>query len=106
MPPPPDPPPADRPHRPDLYVVARFLDRLCRPEGEPQPELSKAKLQLAVRLNYDLFRRYLAFLLERGFVEVVANGSGVELVRLTTEGRSAHARLVAWIRSVLGESAL
>jgi predicted transcriptional regulator len=84
------PPPA----RPDLYVVARFLDRLTeRPDGAP-----RTRLQQAVRLNYDLYRSYLSFLLAKGWIEV-----DDERVRATEKGRDAHARLVGWIRDALGD---
>lgn len=80
--------------RPDLYVVARFLDKLAAsPEGHP-----RTKLQQAVRLNYDLYRSYLALLAQTGFVEV-----GEDRVKLTDKGRAAHAALLGWIRDALGD---
>ncbi len=99
-------PPPSTLERPDLYVLARFLDRLWRPDGYPPVEFSRAKLQMAVRLNYDLFRRYLGFLVERGFVEVGPNERGDEVVRLSQDGREAHARLVGWIRDAIGTDRL
>lgn len=92
----------DRSIRPDPYVLARFLDALWAPEGHPPPVRSKSSLQRVCRVNYDLFRRYLAFCLERGFV-TVAEGEGADEVRLTPDGREAHRRLVGWIRDLLGE---
>lgn len=88
--------------KPDLYVVARFLDRLWTPDAA----YTRAQLQMAVRLNYDLFRRYLAFLEENGFVACGPDGKDVERVRLTPAGLAAHKELVAWIRRVLGEGVL
>src|SRR2546425_12972745 len=41
--------------RPDLYVVARLLERLWR---EDAPML-KTRLQVAANVNYDVFSRYL-----------------------------------------------
>ena len=52
------------PDRPDLYVVARFLERLWR-EGSP---MLKTRLQVAANVNYDVFSRYLLWLLDRGLV--------------------------------------
>lgn len=87
------------PLRPDLYVVARFLDRLCQPDAA----YNKARLQLAVRLNYDLFRSYLLWLHEKGFAET-QTVLGHDMVVATAKGREAHQRLVGWIKQVLGDS--
>ena len=85
--------------RPDLYVVARFLDVLHQsPEGHP-----RTRLQAAVRLNYDLYRRYLALLTRKGLVLVEKDGDGAERVRLTREGEAAHDRLVRWIWDAFGD---
>jgi predicted transcriptional regulator len=93
------PPDLDPPRRPDLYVVARFLDKLtAAPDG-----LTHAKLQAAVRLNYDLYRRYLALLVTKGFARVGPDKEGAERATLTPEGRHAHERLVRWIRDAFGD---
>lgn len=88
--------------KPDLYVVGRFLERLWQPDTE----YTRADLQRAVRLNYDLFVRYLAWLEGKGFVRVVPRKEGSDVVRITKEGVEAHRRLVEWIRQVLGDSVL
>lgn len=88
--------------RPDPYVLARFLEALWSPAGQPAVVRSKSSLQRACRVNYDLFRRYLAFCIERDFVKVT-EGQGADQVCLTPEGREAHRRLVGWIRDLLGE---
>lgn len=80
------------PRRPDLHVLARFLDRMAAPGA---PEFSRSALQRAVGLNYDLFRKYLAILLERGLVENTP-GKGDNL-RITAEGQRVHAELVRWL---------
>lgn len=87
------------PARPDLYVVARFLDRLAA-TSDP---FTHARLQAAVRLNYDLYRSYLSLLVTRGYVRVETGKEGTERVAATAEGRAAHARLVAWIRDAFGD---
>lgn len=76
--------------RPDLYVLARFLDALARPGSA----WTRAKLQPAVRLNYDLFRRYLAFLVERGWV---METQGPNQLFLTPLGHTARTQLVDWL---------
>jgi predicted transcriptional regulator len=91
--------PARVPGKPDLYVVARFLDRLAQPGAS----YTRSKLQLAVRLNYDLFRWYLAFLEAKGFVEV-APEDGRDVVRLTAAGRAADRELGDWVRRLLRDA--
>ena len=86
--------------RPDLHVVARFLETLYA-TGRTY---SKRQLQMAVRLNHDLFTRYLAFLVERGLVALVSDGEGRETVRVTPRGREAYHRFVGWVKELLGEA--
>ena len=81
--------------------MARFLDRLA----EPDRVFTRAQLQLAVRLNWDLFRRYLAYLEGRGLVAVEKGAGERETVRLTQAGRDARRRLLEWIRDVVGDDA-
>lgn len=88
--------------KPDPYVLARFLDALYHEAGTPEVVRSKSSLQRACRVNYDLFRRYLAFCEKQGFVDV-RTGEGADEVRLTETGRAAHGRLVGWIRDLLGD---
>lgn len=79
--------------RPDLYVVARFLEALGS-EGVAHP---KTRLQNEVRLNYDLFLRYLTFLERKGLVRIEPQNPGSDHVFLTPEGEEARARLARWI---------
>lgn len=85
--------------RPDLYVVARYLEALYRTERT----YSRRQLQNAVRLNHDLHAKYLAFLVERGLAALVVDGKGAETVRITPAGREACHRFVGWVREMLGE---
>lgn len=88
--------------KPDPYVLARFLDALWHEPGTPPVRRSKSSLQRAARVNYDLFRRYLGFVERQGFVEVEP-GERSDQVRLTQAGRDAHARLLGWMRDLLGD---
>jgi len=85
-----EPPPLDRP---DLFLVARFLERLWR---EPGPIL-KTHLQMAANVNYDVFLRYLAWLRARGLVMLDNNSNGHERVSITEKGKRAYRRLVEWL---------
>lgn len=87
------------PEKPDLYVVARFLDKLVdAPTG-----YTRSRLQAAVRVNYDLFRSYLAWLDEQGYIETKPDAAGKDTIHATPAAREAHARLVQWIKDVLGD---
>lgn len=83
-----------KPWRPDLYVVARFLEKL-----DQNGPVTKGKLQPAVRLNYDLFLRYLEELHRRGLLRRDGEGRN-ETVQLTAAGRDLKRRMEDWIRQV------
>ena len=82
--------------RPDLYVLARFLDILYE-NGQP---MKKTNLQMRVGLNYPRFMEYLGWLATHGFVQQKTE-EGVELYSLSPQGVDAYHRLVAWIRETM-----
>jgi len=79
--------------RPDLYVVARILEKLWR-VGEP---MVKTRLQIAANVNYDVFSKYLSWLISRKLVILVGSQGSHERVAITEKGRAAYRRLVEWI---------
>ena len=81
----------------DLIVLARMLDALYE-EGR----MRKTRLQLASRLNYPAFRRYLDWMLEKGLVRIVKTEDG-EFVELTGEGVESYEKLVSWVKKFLSE---
>lgn len=88
--------------RPDLYVVARFLERLWRvrrPHG-------KTELQMAVRLNYSVFQRYLDWLEGKQLVRLSGGPDGSTSVEATEKGLATYATLVSWIKDTVGEDHL
>jgi predicted transcriptional regulator len=85
------------PERPDLYVVARILERLWR-EGTG---MLKTRLQVASNVNYDVFSRYVGWMESRGLVELVNSADGHERVVLTSRGSEAYRKLVQWIHEVV-----
>lgn len=87
----PPPRPPNSPFRPNLYVVARFLDALAAGAR------TRADLQAAAGVNYDIFRRYLDLLAARGYV--VAHPDGT--VALTVDGRRVRGDLRRWIEAFL-----
>ena len=74
--------------RPDLFVVARILDRIAAVDG---PVL-KTRLQTACNLNYDTFLRYLEWMSERDLVEVRARQLGGRLRSAPRQNRRSNRR--------------
>lgn len=83
--------------RPDLYVVARILDRLWRSNG---PVL-RTHLQVASNVNYDIFVRYVDWMRDRGLVALEDAADGHVRVRLTPAGQEAYRKMVQWINEVV-----
>jgi predicted transcriptional regulator len=83
--------------RPDLYVLARFLDILYQ-NGR---RMKKTNLQMRVGLNYPRFMEYLEWIISHGFVERQTDEGGAESYSLSPQGIDAHRRLVAWIRETM-----
>ena len=83
--------------RPDLYVLARLLERLWRENGP----MVKTRLQVAANVNYDVFSRYLSWMLAKGLVSLENSPPGHERVALTPKGYEAYRKLVQWIDEVV-----
>ena len=82
--------------RPDLYVLARFLDILYE-NGQP---MKKTNLQMRTGLNYARFTEYFEWMISNGFVQR-KDEDGVELYSLSPRGLDAYHRLVAWIKETM-----
>jgi predicted transcriptional regulator len=84
--------------KPDLYVVARFLDILYE-AGSP---MKKTNIQMRLGVNYPRFTEYLEWLLSKGLVG--KDGSqveGADAYRLTDKGNETYHRIVDWIRETM-----
>src|SRR2546422_1614460 len=68
--------------KPDLYVVARILEHLWR-SSDP---MLKTRLQVAANVNYDVFKRYLEWLMTSGLASLTLSNDGHEKVSLTAKG--------------------
>lgn len=55
-----------------------------------------------MRLNYDLFTKYLTMLVDMDFIRIQETRDGEDII-ITSNGRQAHSELVAWIRSHFGD---
>lgn len=83
--------------KPDLYVLARILDRLWY---ESHPML-RTRLQVASNVNYDIFRRYLAWMISRDLVVMIDSEDGHERVQMTVRGEAAYGKMVQWVNEVI-----
>jgi predicted transcriptional regulator len=77
----------------DLVVIARMIEILYV-EGA----MKKTQLQMASRLNYKTFTRYLNWLTERKLIDVDSEDG---YVKLTRSGLETYQTLVAWTRRYL-----
>ena len=77
-------------------MVARFLERLWRDERSHR----RTDLQLAVRLNYNVYRKYLDWMQEKGLITVG------ETVAITPKGLETYRSLVTWIKDTVGDEHL
>jgi len=82
--------------RPDLYVLARFLDILYE-NGHP---MKKTNLQMRTGLNYVRFSEYFDWMISHGFLQKKVEDD-VDLYSLSPQGLDAYHRLVAWIRETM-----
>jgi len=82
--------------RPDLYVLARFLDTLYE-SGEP---MKKTNIQMRVGLNYPRFTEYFEWMAAHGFMQK-GDEDGAEVYSLSPQGVEAYHRLVSWIRDTM-----
>jgi len=61
----------------------------------------KTRLQVAANVNYDVFSRYLEWILSRGLVSIENAAGGHERITLTPKGHEAYRRLVQWVNEVV-----
>lgn len=77
----------------DLVVIARIIEALYIEEA-----MKKTQLQMASRLNYKTFTRYLNWLTEKKLIETDSENG---YVKLTRNGLETYQTLVAWTRRYL-----
>ena len=89
---------SDRETKPDLYVVARFLEKLVAGGGQRR----KTELQMAVGLNFNVYAKYLEWLETKNLVRLVEEDERSKWVSLTPMGMDTYKTLVKWIHDVIG----
>lgn len=83
--------------KPDLYVVARFLDIMF----SNCSSMKKTNIQMLLGVNYPRFMEYLEWLLKRDLVAASLDEEGSERIKLTPKGIDSYHRLVDWIKETL-----
>ena len=84
--------------KPDLYVVARFLDILYRSESP----MKRTNIQMRLGLNYPRFTEYLEWLIAHQLVtKGEGDESGSERFVLTAKGLESYHKLVDWIKDTM-----
>jgi predicted transcriptional regulator len=83
--------------KPDLYVVARFLDIMYRKGSS----MKKTHIQLGLSVNYPRFMEYLEWLLKHELIALSLDEEKTERVMLTPKGIESYHRLVDWIKETL-----
>jgi len=83
--------------KPDIYVIARFLERIWT-VGKP---VKKTRLQMAVGLNYGTFKKYLIWMVDRDLLALSIEKDDAEYVGLTPKGLESYHQIVGWIKDVV-----
>jgi predicted transcriptional regulator len=83
--------------KPDLYIVARFLDIMFSNGSS----MKKTNIQMLLGVNYPRFMEYLEWLLKRDLVAASLDEEGTERIKLTPKGIDSYHRLVDWIKETL-----
>ncbi len=89
---------AEKEAKPDLYVVARFLEKLIAGGGQRR----KTELQMAVGLNFNVYTKYLDWLESKNLIHVTEQDERSKYVALTPKGIETYKTLVKWIKDVVG----
>jgi predicted transcriptional regulator len=84
--------------KPDLYVVARFLEKLISTGGRRR----KTELQMAVGLNFNVYTKYLDWLENKELIHVIEEDERSKYIALTAKGIDTYKTLVQWIKDVVG----
>ncbi len=83
--------------KPDLYVVARFLDIMYRNGSS----MKRTNIQMLLGVNYPRFMEYLEWSLKHELVAKSLDEEKAERIMLTPKGIDSYHRLVDWIKETL-----
>ncbi len=79
---------------PDIYVMARILQVL-----DNIGPVKKTNAQMLSRVNYNVFTKYLKWMIEFGFIEIISNSEEEHLI-LTDKGRLVLTRISAILEEI------
>jgi predicted transcriptional regulator len=83
--------------RPDLYVVARFLEILHK-----NGPMKKTNLHMLLGLNYPRFLEYLEWMEQHGLaMRVTLDDEAGERISLSEKGIESYDTLVEWIKKMM-----
>jgi predicted transcriptional regulator len=85
--------------KPDLYVVARFLEIMYN-NGSA---MKKTNIQMLLGVRYPRFIEYLEWLLEHELVAESLDEEKKERIVLTQKGFDSYHKLVDWIKETFLE---
>jgi len=85
--------------KPDIYVVARILERLWRGDAP----IKKTKLQMSVGLNYMTFKKYINWMLKKKLITMNNEKDGYNYISLTSKGVDAYYHLVLWLKETIDD---
>ena len=85
--------------KPDIYIIARLLEKLWLKGGGCR----KSELQMAARLNYDIYSKYLGWLVEKGLMKIEMKTERNIKVKITQKGLKTYDIMVEWIKENVGE---
>jgi predicted transcriptional regulator len=84
--------------KPDLYVISRFLEALWL----KHKNYKKTNLQMAVKLNYDVYMKYVSWLEEKGLITTYMENEH-QYVKITTKGVEVYNTVVKWMKETIGQ---
>ena len=80
--------------KPDLYIVARFLEIMYRNGSR----MKKTNIQMLLGIRYPRFIEYLDWLLAHRFVEESVDDEDAKIIILTSKGVESYRKLVDLIK--------
>jgi predicted transcriptional regulator len=85
--------------KPDIYIIARILEKLWLKGGSCR----KSELQMASNLNFDIYSRYLSWMVEKELLEIEKLAERNIRVKIKQKGLKTYDIMVEWIKENVGE---
>ena len=85
--------------KPDIYIIARILEKLWIKGGTRR----KAELQMASNLNFDIYSKYLNWIVEKELIKIEKLSERNIKVKITQKGLKTYDIMVEWIKENVGE---